>query len=129
MTNRISLYRQAAAQSQKWHCFYCELPMGGKGSPFAKAIPSEKKRLVVTAEHLHARQDGGKDSQVNIVAAHSACNQCRHKAKRAKAPGEFASHVKSRVAKRKWFNDSEFKLLIGAESYIGQGGAIRRFLP
>jgi hypothetical protein len=94
--------------------------MGGKGSPYAKAISLEKKRLLVTAEHLHARQDGGVDSQFNIVAAHVVCNQCRHRAKRPKSPTEYANRVKSRLAKRKWFNGKELKLLINARSYIGQ---------
>lgn len=121
--------RKLAAESQKWHCYYCGLPMSGKGSPYGEVIPSEKKRLWVTAEHLHARRDGGKDSRDNIVAAHVVCNQFRHKPKLAKSPAEFAARVKSRVAKKKWFNESELKLLISAESCIGQGGAKSRFLP
>lgn len=121
--------RKLAAESQKWHCYYCGLPMGGKGSPYAEAIPSEKKRLWVTAEHLHARQDEGKDSRVNIVAAHAVCNRCRHRAQNPKSPPEFATLVKSRVAKNKWFNGSELKLLIGAESCIEQGVGNPQLLP
>lgn len=128
MTNKISLYRYVAAQSQKWRCYYCEFPMGGKGSPYAKAIPSEKTRLLVTAEHLHARQDGGMDSQVNIVAAHAVCNHCRHKSRRPKPPADYATHVKSRVAKKKWFYSSEFEFLLRAERCIRKGGAAPQFL-
>jgi len=32
----------------------------------------------VTAEHLKARQDYGKDTRGNIVAAHRICNSQRH---------------------------------------------------
>ena len=113
-------FRNSAARSQNWLCFYCGLPMGGKGSPYAKAVPLEKKRLLVTAEHLHARQGGGVDSQHNIVAAHAVCNQCRHRAKRPKSPTEYTNRVKSLVAKNRWFNGNELKLLINARSYIGQ---------
>ncbi len=100
MKKEVLKYRNAAAQSQKWHCYYCGLPMGGNGSPYAKAIPSEKIRLLVTAEHLQARQDGGKESRANIVAAHGVCNHCHHKAKITKSPAQFAIRVKSRVAKK-----------------------------
>lgn len=126
MKFKISTYRKTAAQSQKWRCYYCELPMGGEGSPYAKAVPLEKKRLLATAEHLHARQDGGKDSRANIVAAHDVCNKCRHNAKRAKSPAEFSTFVKSRVAKNKWFNVDELKLLFSAESYVAQGNGNSR---
>lgn len=122
-------FRNFAAQSQNWLCFYCGLPMGGNGSPYAKAVPSEKKRLLVTAEHLQARQDGGEESQYNIVAAHAVCNQYRHRTKRPKSPSEFAARVKSRLAKKKWFFGSELKLLITAQSCLAQGGSNPRFFP
>ena len=113
--------RNLAAKSQNWLCFYCDLPMSGKGSPYSKAVSAKIGRLRVSAEHLHARQDGGQDNRGNIVAAHVVCNQCRHRAKDPKSPPEFATHVKSRLAKRKWFYGNELKLLISAHS-CGQAG-------
>lgn len=122
MMNKIPFYRHAAAESQNWRCHYCELPMGGKGSPYAEAISSERKRLLVTAEHLHARQDGGQDSQNNIVAAHAICNQCRHRSKRSRSPTEFATYVKSRLAKKKWFSSGDLKLLAEARGTLSVDG-------
>jgi hypothetical protein len=114
--------RNAAAQSQNWRCHYCELPMGGKGSPYAKAVPLEKKHLRMTAEHLLARQDGGADTKNKIVAAHTFCNQHRHRSKRPKSPTEFATHVKSRLAKKQWFVPPDRKLLIQARRTIPVNG-------
>lgn len=54
--------RRAACREQGGLCYYCLLPM----------------RSDVTAEHLQARCDGGKDTRENIVAAHRLCNSRRH---------------------------------------------------
>lgn len=43
------------------------------------------KRFQCTAEHLVARQDGGKDTAANIVAACAYCNHGRHKCQPAAA--------------------------------------------
>ncbi|MBJ2155250.1 HNH endonuclease [Variovorax sp. IB41] len=59
---RLKLLRHRACQEQGGRCFYCLLPMGRN----------------VTAEHLVARMDGGKDTRDNIVAAHQRCNESRH---------------------------------------------------
>src|SRR5687767_5222129 len=108
--------RNLAAKSQNWLCFYCELPMSGQGSPYSKVIPTKKSRLRLSAEHLHARQNGGKERRANIVAAHVVCNQRRHRTKDPKSPTAFAIHVKLRLAKRKWFYGNELKLLTSAQS-------------
>jgi len=88
--------------------------MGGKGSPCAKAVPSKKKRLLVTAEHLHARQDGGKDSKINIAAAHTICNWRRHGRKIPMTPLKFVAYVRLRIEKSRWFDGNDLKLLIKA---------------
>jgi len=76
MQSRIQKYRQSAARAQQGLCFYCHQLMGND----------------VTAEHLHARQDGGTDRRSNIVAAHRACNQRRHASEKraALSPGALA---------------------------------------
>ena len=58
----IQFLRRCACRAQSGLCFYCLKPMGGD----------------VTAEHLKARQDHGKDTRGNIVAAHRICNSQRH---------------------------------------------------
>lgn len=60
--HHLQFLRRAACRDQGGLCFYCLLPMRGD----------------VTAEHLQARQKGGKDSRENVVAAHSRCNSQRH---------------------------------------------------
>lgn len=61
-TNLLRSLRRIACRQQGGLCFYCCRPMGKD----------------VTAEHLQARCDGGKDRKGNIVAAHRLCNQERH---------------------------------------------------
>ena len=112
MTNKISLHRYAAAESQKWQCFYCGLPMGGRGSPYAEVFP--KKPLSVTAEHLKARRDGGKDCKTNIAAAHAICNWRRHQRKISMTPLKFVAYVRLRIEKNRWFGSNDLKQLIGA---------------
>ena len=114
MANKISRYRNTAAQSQNWRCFYCELPMGGKGSPYAKAVPSKMKHLLVTAEHLDARQDGGTDGQGNIVAAHTICNWRRHRRKIPMTPLKFVAYVRLRIEQNRWFGSYDLEQLIEA---------------
>jgi len=60
------------------------------------------KRFQCTAEHLHARCDGGKDVSSNIVAACQFCNAARHRAKRPPDALTHASVVRSRLAKGRW---------------------------
>lgn len=54
--------RRRACREQDGRCFYCLQPMTHD----------------VTAEHLVARMDGGKDTRGNIVAACRRCNESRH---------------------------------------------------
>ncbi|BEP50504.1 HNH endonuclease [Variovorax sp. V116] len=62
--------RRAACREQGGVCYYCLQPMRGD----------------VTAEHLQARRDGGKDTRENIVAAHRLCNSRRHQLFPIEAP-------------------------------------------
>ncbi|WP_374104148.1 HNH endonuclease [Burkholderia sp. LMG 13014] len=59
-------------------------------------------QLQCTAEHLHARMDGGKDCQGNIVAACRICNARRHRRKAARDPREHRSYVRRCINRRKW---------------------------
>jgi 5-methylcytosine-specific restriction endonuclease McrA len=60
--HKIQFLRRRAFAAQAGRCFYCHQPMGRD----------------VTAEHLVARVEGGKDSRANIVAACRQCNAGRH---------------------------------------------------
>lgn len=72
--HRFHLRRQAC-RDQGGLCFYCSYPMGKD----------------ITAEHLVARKDGGKDKQGNIVAAHYRCNADRHAKYGGMAPDLYAT--------------------------------------
>jgi 5-methylcytosine-specific restriction endonuclease McrA len=62
----------------------------------------QAKHHQCTAEHLKARQDGGKDTRDNLVAACRYCNSNRHKRKNVPAPEQYRHFVQSRIAKRRW---------------------------
>ena len=60
------------------------------------------RRYQCTAEHLLARQDGGKDGANNIVAACYFCNQTRHNSKRVQTADKYLIRVRRRVASGTW---------------------------
>ncbi|GIK24403.1 MAG: HNH endonuclease [Rhodocyclaceae bacterium] len=105
MTKLISK-RTKASKAQSGRCFYCDVPMcEGNLKIFAaehRISPAEAKRLQLTAEHLKARRDGGKDSSINIVAACLHCNQRRHTRRRPLSPDKFRVHVRKRMAQGRW---------------------------
>jgi hypothetical protein len=67
-----------------------------------KATSKNATFFKCTAEHLLAKQDGGKDSESNIVAACHFCNQKRHKCKTPKDPISYKRYVSTRLGKGKW---------------------------
>lgn len=75
-------YRSAAFRQQNGRCHYCgALMWQGDPEPFMRShglTEHQAGRLHRTAEHLIARQDGGKNTAENIVAACLLCNQRRH---------------------------------------------------
>lgn len=60
--------------------------------------------LRATAEHLDARQDGGRDTAANIAAACLHCNSTRHKGRpcSAPSPAQYRKRVQARIAAGKW---------------------------
>lgn len=98
--------RSKAFNLQHGHCIYCESPMWlDDPETFAKQYKITHKcaaLLKCTAEHLLARQDGGKDVESNIVAACHFCNQKRHKCKKPKDPISYKRFVSSRLGKGRW---------------------------
>ena len=104
--NAIQNYRQKAFESQSGLCYYCNQPMWfqDKQSFISKykIKPTIANFLQCTAEHLIARQDGGKNTKVNIVAACKYCNHTRHKSKNTLAPGAYKTRVQKRLSKKEW---------------------------
>ena len=98
--------RLKAFNLQQGRCIYCELPMWlDRPEAFAKKYKITTKGAALfksTAEHLLAKQDGGKDGESNIVAACHFCNQKRHKCKKPKDPISYKLYVSSRVGKGRW---------------------------
>lgn len=98
--------RLKAYNLQQGRCIYCELPMW-LDDPLAfakkhKITHKEANLFKCTAEHLKAKQDGGKDGESNILAACHYCNQKRHKCKSPKDPISYKQHVTNRLEKGKW---------------------------
>lgn len=92
--------------AQGGHCYYCGLPMWDKAAATASQRNGKEKPapqiLRCTAEHLHARSDGGDNSSDNIVAACLFCNNLRHRRKRPLSPEEYRLRVQQRMAAGKW---------------------------
>jgi hypothetical protein len=93
--------RHQAHIQQGCKCFYCQLPVWETspeeidvGRPLRSKLA---KHLKCTAEHLVARQDGGKDGRGNIVAACWWCNKTRHRGRPSTAP-DAMTH-KANIAK------------------------------
>jgi len=106
MTDKIKILRSTAYARQAGTCFYCKMPMW-TDNPQQFALKygislKQAERHQCTAEHLQARQNGGGDSQANIVAACKFCNQQRHQRKIAPTPEAYKQMVQRRVRQRKW---------------------------
>ncbi|MDO8328876.1 MAG: HNH endonuclease signature motif containing protein [Fluviicoccus sp.] len=125
MKTAIQKHRITAFQRQSGRCFYCGLPMWqSQPEVFAQAhglTLAQVKGLQCTAEHLHARCDGGKDKADNIVAACSICNRRRHAGKKmALSPMDYAWKVNARIQQMKWHDLALLRGLAG-EGNSGAG--------
>lgn len=106
MPKRIVKHRQNAFNSQQGRCCYCGMPMWLHHPDEVAGILGVKPRTVsglkCTAEHLVARQNGGKDTKTNIVAACRTCNGRRHRAAEPLSPPEYRQKVQGRLQAGKW---------------------------
>jgi hypothetical protein len=104
-TNRLKSFRTSAFLAQSGRCYYCGLPMW-LADPSELGLKSRKAQAFqCTAEHLVAQQDGGRHVAGNVVAAHSRCNQCRHKRTGpAPSPEAFRALVQKRLAMGRWWS-------------------------
>lgn len=106
MGNRLQNIRKTKFVEQRGQCAYCCQPMWEcNPAQFARAHRlslSRAKLLRSTAEHLIARQDCGRDTHGNIVAACAFCNLKRHQSRNPKPPTDYARKVRRRLQKGKW---------------------------
>lgn len=98
--SKLSTLRFQAFQAQNGNCYYCGQRMWIHSANEPR--PSPDARFQCTAEHLIARQDGGRDVTSNIVAACWFCNSRRHRSKKPLPPRAYLAHVHRRMSKRKW---------------------------
>lgn len=92
--------------AQGGRCYYCGLPMWDNAASASFKSAHIKigslPQLRCTAEHLHARSEGGKDLPANIVAACLYCNRSRHRAKLPLSAEAYRDHVRKRMAAGRW---------------------------
>jgi hypothetical protein len=98
--------RAKAFESQAHRCYYCGvLTWNTDPDRFATALGLDVRsvaQLRCTAEHLHARCDGGTDESENISAACSLCNRRRHARAVPMKPDRYRVHVQGRMAQQRW---------------------------
>ena len=94
--------RLIAFQNQHGRCCYCNMPMWVISPAELPLRPRLAALFRCTAEHLVARQDGGRDEPNNIAAACWLCNQRRHRRKRAPPPDAYRALVSRRMAQGLW---------------------------
>ncbi len=109
MSSRLAKLRRSAFLAQSGCCFYCGLPMWEDDPErFSRTLGltvRQAQKLRSTAEHLHARCDGGLDIPSNIVAACAHCNQKRHGGRKvARNWTEHKAWVQRRLGVGQWFD-------------------------
>lgn len=114
MARSLSKIRSKALRLQGGRCFYCSVQMWTDDcAAFARRhglSPRIARWLQCTAEHLQARQEGGRDAVGNVVAACSLCNRRRHAQRKiAPTPEEYSTLVRKRVASRRWHPPQVFE--------------------
>ena len=114
MAKSLVRLRRAAFHRQGGRCHYCDVLMWmDDGSSFARMYRLSVQQaalLQCTAEHLVARQDGGKDSADNIVAACLRCNRMRHQGWKTALPAErFVKHVRRMLSRKVWHRSQVFE--------------------
>lgn len=102
----ISQLRRHQVRAQHGLCFYCRQPLWeGCAEPFAAQYGLKGSRLrwlQATAEHLHARCEGGADRADNVVAACRFCNSRRHQTPRPLSPSDYARAPSNPLSSRSW---------------------------
>ena len=106
MSNKLARPRLAAFNRQSGCCHYCSLPIWQEcPQAFAAKYRISVKQAALfrcTAEHVLACQDGGGNSEANIVAACWVCNQRRHRGRKCTDANKYLSLVQRRVKQKRW---------------------------
>lgn len=106
MPNHLSIWREQAFERQSGRCFYCGHPMCNadiRKFAVGHGISARQAKLLrCTAEHLHARRDGGRDCPANIVAACLTCNTRRHARPTPLKPEPYRRLIQTRLAQGRW---------------------------
>lgn len=97
--------RARAFSLQAGRCYYCGLAMW-QSSPNELGLRARAAaQFRCTAEHLVAKQEGGRDAADNIVAAHATCNHRRHNRRGpAPSPDVYRGWIERRMAAGKWWS-------------------------
>lgn len=115
MTASIKRARTRVAAAQEHRCYYCGSPMWEcDPDSFASAhslTKSQARLFRCTAEHLHARSDGGSSAASNLVAACWFCNSHRHYARYPLEPDEYRIRVSQRMKRGQWLAGVAPKML------------------
>lgn len=102
---RLKSLRALAFLAQSGRCYYCGLPMWQSSPEELGLLPRSGGPFRCTAEHLEPKQDGGRDTPDNVVAAHASCNHRRHRRLGpAPSPEVFRALVQCRVNGGKWWS-------------------------
>ncbi|MDQ4680346.1 hypothetical protein BWP19_02830 [Stenotrophomonas maltophilia] len=102
-TKTLKTLRTHSFHAQQGRCYYCSSPMWLCSPDELGLRPRSAALFRCTAEHLLARQDGGKDVADNVVAACHLCNLRRHKRPTpAPSPDAYRVRVQQRMAKGTW---------------------------
>ncbi|MGN6690502.1 MAG: HNH endonuclease [Sphingopyxis sp.] len=102
----LQIIRNRKAARQRWSCHYCRQPMWRTNlEGFARRhglTRDQAELLQLTAEHLRARRDGGRNSYANIAAACLYCNRMRHQNGDALSAADYARFVRSELRGGRW---------------------------
>ncbi len=102
-TKTLKILRTHSFHAQQGRCYYCSGPMWLCSPDELGLRPRSAAPFQCTAEHLLARQDGGKDVTDNVVAACHLCNLRRHQRPTpAPSPQVYRVRVQQRMAKGTW---------------------------
>lgn len=102
-TKTLKTLRTRSFHAQQGLCYYCRAPMWLCSPDELGLRPRSAAPFRCTAEHLLARQDGGKDVADNVVAACHLCNLRRHKRPTpAPSPDAYRVRVQRCMAKGTW---------------------------
>lgn len=104
--SKLQKLRSLSFNRQNGLCYYCSQPMWQNDSAaFARRYGLSDRgawRHRVTAEHLIARSNAGRDEEANVVAACAYCNMGRHRTAKALNPEEHERKVRKRLIAGRW---------------------------